>query len=81
LTVADYPSLGFSAPMLHLMIPAIDEVNFNIRKHFKGGVKFIRANIRNGNVLVHSMAGVSRSGAMVVAYIMKHEYNTYTEAL
>ena len=81
LTVADYPSLGFKSPMEHFLIPAKDEVNYNIRKNFKAGLRFIRNCLMNGNVLVHSMAGVSRSGAMVVAYIMKYEFKTYTDAL
>jgi len=81
LTVADYPNLGFSIKINHLMIPAKDEINYNLRAHFKRGTRFMRTNLRKGNVLIHSMAGVSRSGAMVVAYLMKYHFMTLEDSM
>jgi len=55
----------------HMIIPASDIPGYNIQKHLARGIRFIEKHIQHTNVFVHCMAGVSRSGAMVVAYIMK----------
>ena len=54
-----------------MVIAAQDVPSFNLGKFFSKGISFIEKHIKNTNVFVHCMAGVSRSGAMVVAYIMK----------
>jgi len=38
--------------------------------HIKEGIEFIKKNRRRGRVLVHCMAGVSRSSSLVIAYLM-----------
>lgn len=45
-------------------------------------IKFIEESVsKGGHVLVHCQAGMSRSGAVVIAYIMKHSNLSYQEAL
>lgn len=45
-------------------------------------IKFMENSVLNGGrVLVHCQAGMSRSGAVAVAYVMKHSNLTYQEAL
>ena len=45
-------------------------------------LEFIETTIQNGgNILVHCQAGMSRSGAIVVGYLMKTEKLSYEEAL
>ena len=71
LTVATDTNLKYTKDIKHLKIPADDRPEFDLKSHFKQGISFIEKHIKNTNVFVHCMAGVSRSGAMVVAYIMK----------
>lgn len=64
-----------------LQIPiddTIDTVNGNIIKHFPEGFKFIDSAIENnGNILVHCQAGISRSPAFIIGYIIwKENQNT-----
>lgn len=42
---------------------------------------FIAANIKRGCVLVHCGAGISRSAAVVIAYLCRYAGMSYTEAL
>ena len=55
----------------HMIIPAQDTPSYNLGRFFNKGIAFIQKHIQHTNVYVHCFAGVSRSGAMVVAYIMK----------
>jgi len=73
LTCAKKTDLRYTKGIMkaHKIIPAVDKSSYNIQRHFKKGINFIEKHIKNTNVFVHCMAGVSRSGAMVVAYIMK----------
>jgi len=54
-----------------MVIAAQDVPSFNLGKFFSKGISFIEKHIKNTNVFVHCFAGISRSGAMVTAYIMK----------
>eukprot|EP00347_Sterkiella_histriomuscorum_P001122 403373242 len=53
-------------------LPVDDTSEEDIKKYFKMAVKFIESAIENegGVVLVHCAAGISRSGAVVCAYLM-----------
>lgn len=45
-------------------------------------IKFMEDSVlKGGHVLVHCQAGMSRSGAVAVAYVMKHSNLSYQEAL
>ena len=52
-----------------------DSPGADILKHVPESVSFISNSLKNGRVLVHCAAGVSRSASIVIAYIMiKYNY-------
>jgi protein-tyrosine phosphatase len=60
----------------YLYLPADDHESFNIAKYFDESFNFIDKFIKETNVLVHCLAGVSRSVSLVIAYLMrKHDYS------
>ena len=66
-----------------LFIPVSDTVNSDLERHLPRAVAFIENALEypNGKILVHCMAGRSRSGSCVIAYIMKTRQMTYMDAL
>lgn len=64
-------SLVNSTEFRCLHLPAVDNHSQDLRPAFESGIQFITEVKRsNGIVLVHCQAGVSRSVAVVMAYIM-----------
>jgi len=65
-----------------LRIELKDSLNENLFPHFKVAFDFIeRARLVGGRVLVHCVAGVSRSVAMVAGYLMWRHKMSMTNAL
>lgn len=68
--------------MVYMGIPMEDSESFPIERFFPKTNEFIQANLhKNRNVLVHCMAGVSRSVTVVAAYLMAVEGMQMEEAL
>jgi protein-tyrosine phosphatase len=63
-----------------LYIPGEDHENYDISIHFDTASNFIHQSRQETNILVHCMAGISRSVTLVLAYLMKHKCLTYREA-
>ena len=74
MTVAKGAKLAHSSRDLpdYLYIPAIDHTNFDLTEFFPQSSSFIDKCLNYTNVLVHCVAGISRSSTLVIAYLMKH---------
>ena len=57
----------------YLYLPADDHESFDISKYFDEAAEFIEGKGKKTNVLVHCMAGISRSVTLVLAYLMKKQ--------
>ena len=63
-------------------IDLIDKDTENIRKYFDETNNFIYDALqKQGNVLVHCYAGISRSTSIIIAYLMKHNNMNFNNAL
>jgi predicted protein tyrosine phosphatase len=73
LTVAPDAGVSYSKKDvdMHEVINADDEDHYNIAQHFDQSFDFINRARKRFNVLVHCMAGVSRSTTLVIAYLMR----------
>ena len=56
----------------HIKFPALDYENFALEQYFDQAADYIEQHLAITNVLVHCMAGVSRSVSLVVAYLLKY---------
>lgn len=55
----------------HKVIPAEDFETFDLSVFFEEAADFIEENLKKTNVLVHCLAGVSRSSSIVIAFLMR----------
>lgn len=63
------------AENLHkLAVPMLDEDSQNLLDNLESCLEFIEKGRSRGGVLVHCAAGVSRSAAVVTAYLMQKEH-------
>jgi protein-tyrosine phosphatase len=54
----------------YLYLPAEDHEHFRLSDYFESSNGFISDNLKVTNVLVHCAAGISRSAALIIAYLM-----------
>lgn len=70
------------AENLHkLAVPMLDEDSQNLLDNLESCLEFIEKGRSRGGVLVHCAAGVSRSAAVVTAYLMQKEHLSAAAAL
>lgn len=66
----------------YLTLPMIDSLDFDIKDHVLEALNFIEKAVQeNGKIFIHCAQGISRSGSIVVAYLMKTYHKSYDEAL
>lgn len=65
--------------MKYKVIHAMDVPWENLSKHFAAGNRFIKEALSSGGtVFIHCYAGISRSAAMLIAYLMaEHHMNMF----
>jgi protein-tyrosine phosphatase len=73
LTLAPDSKITYSTrdSIAHKIIPALDEDDYDLAQHFQECFDFIEIMRGWTSVLVHCLAGVSRSPAVVIAYLMQ----------
>jgi predicted protein tyrosine phosphatase len=77
---SDEYHVGFKGRKLHIKIE--DVPHENIAFHFDKVNQFIDESLQKGeNVLVHCMAGISRSVSLVISYLMYKYKFSYIDAL
>jgi protein-tyrosine phosphatase len=82
LTVAHNLPPVFPDNFKYKNIAIYDFPHYDISKHFKEGISFIREGVVKGKgVLVHCQMGISRSVTMILAYLMTYEGLSYSNAL
>lgn len=64
----NYPS---AEGITHEVISALDMVSYDLSKHFNRCFDFIEKHRAETNVLVHCLAGISRSATIVIMYLMR----------
>ena len=82
LSVANFPYLKYDpSEISHKIIPAEDVEDFDLSVYFDEAAEFIEKNLKETNVLVHCLAGISRSSSIVIAYLMKANKWKFLRAL
>merc|ERR1712183_1172894 len=63
-------------------VPALDVKHYPINQHFNDAANFIETVLRNkGIVLVHCVAGISRSASLIIAFLIIKKKMTIQESI
>ncbi|CAD8102813.1 unnamed protein product [Paramecium primaurelia] len=71
LTVAKDLNIEPAQGIVHKVIDAIDDPSYDLSQHFQECYEFMSIQLKRGPILVHCAAGVSRSAAIVIYFIMR----------
>lgn len=63
-----------------LYVPANDHESCDISKYFHQAANFINDCLERTNIMVHCLAGVSRSVSLVISYLIKHRGFSFQKA-
>lgn len=80
LTISGESNLRYPKDIIseHKIIKAEDKNSEDISKYFDESIEFLQRNLLQGNnVLIHCVAGVSRSPSFVIAFLIKKFNWTY----
>lgn len=64
----------------YLYLPAVDSESFDISQYFEAACGLMQEELPRTNVLVHCMAGVSRSATLIIAYLMRSQGLPFADA-
>jgi len=80
ITAARSLTMAFQNEIKYKYIDLLDWEEEDIYQHFESCLEFIEEGRKNGAVLIHCAAGVSRSATITIAYIMKLCGYSYSDA-
>lgn len=60
----------------YLYLPIDDDETECIYQYFEKVFQFIEKNVYRTNILVHCLSGISRSAALIIAYLLKKKSYT-----
>ena len=63
-----------------LYIPGEDRDGFDLSQYFDQAARWIDLTLQETNILVHCLAGVSRSVSLVIAYLIKFKGMSFDDA-
>jgi len=81
LIVANDVAPEFPKRFKYKIVNVDDSTEDDLAQHFERSCKFIDKARRSGAVLAHCHAGISRSPAVAIAYLMYKDHFTFDEAL
>ncbi|URD97805.1 Dual specificity phosphatase, catalytic domain containing protein [Musa troglodytarum] len=72
---------GPELKLVRMAVPLRDTEDENLLDHLDVCLDFVDQGRKEGGVLVHCFAGVSRSAAVIIAYLMRTEHKSMEDAL